>query len=97
MPDYILLMHGDVTMPEAPQMWENYLSALHAAGVFEGGSSIGPGVALRKGAPPAPLSAHLTGFLRVTAADATAAQALVEGNPVYESGGTVEVRDLPRD
>ena len=53
--------------------------------------------ALRQGADAAPLTAQLAGFIRVRAADLTAAQALVAGNPVYECGGTVEVRELPLD
>ena len=97
MPDYILLMHDDVVAPETPEMWDHYLTTLRAAGVFEGGSSIGRGVALRNSAAAAPLSAQLVGFIRVTAPDDAAARRLVDGNPVYECGGTVEVRELPRD
>jgi hypothetical protein len=46
---------------------------------------------------PAPESAHFTGFIRVKAATMEDAVKLLNGNPVYESGGTVEVRELPRD
>jgi YCII-related domain len=97
MPEFILLMHDDtLRFPDSAQ-WDAYIGVLHARGAFVGGSSIGGGVALRAGAAPAPLTAQLAGFIRVRAADLAAAQALVAGNPVYASGGTVEVRELPLD
>ena len=70
---------------------------LRARGAFDGGSAIGGGVALRKEGEPATLSSGLTGYIRGQADDLAGAQALVAGNPVYEAGGTVEVRELPRD
>jgi hypothetical protein len=42
------------------------------------------------------MSSHLSGFIRVAAADLAAARGLVAGNPVFEAGGTVEIRELPR-
>ncbi|TFU06348.1 hypothetical protein EUV02_04975 [Polymorphobacter arshaanensis] len=97
MPEYILLMHGDTPRTPDATLWDAYFAALHAQGAFVGGSSIGDGVTLRKGATAAPLTAQLAGFIRIRAADLPAAQALVSGNPVYECGGTVEVRELPLD
>ncbi len=82
---------------EAPDAWEAYIGRLIAEGVFAGGSSLGAGQAVRKAAAAAPESAHLAGFLRVTAASLAQALALVEGNPTYEAGGTVEVRELVED
>jgi hypothetical protein len=38
----------------------------------------------------------LTGFIRVRAKSLEQAKALVAGNPLYEAGGTVEIRELPR-
>ena len=37
------------------------------------------------------------GFIRVRAADIEAARHFLAGNPVYEGGGTVEIRELPVD
>ena len=92
MADYILLMHDDAP---GGLDWDPYLSTLREAGVFQGGSSIGEGSCARKsGEPPAP-TAHITGFIRVTAPDFAHAQSLLAGNPVYEAGGTVEIRELP--
>ncbi len=97
MANYIFLMHDDATVPVRGDAWPPYLERLRASGAFRGGSAIGPGVCLRKtGAPPA-TTGHLGGFLRVEVADLEQARALVAGNPVYEAGGTVEVRELPRD
>jgi len=39
---------------------------------------------------------HLTGFLRITAEDLAPAQRRLAGNPVFEAGGTIEIRDVPR-
>lgn len=94
MADYIFLMHDDAA-GGAGLDWERYLSRLREAGVFQGGSAIGNGQCERKsGATPAP-TAHITGFVRVTAENMAHAQRLLAGNPVYEAGGTVEIRELP--
>lgn len=96
MNDYILLMHKDATAPVSDDAWGPYFERLRALGAFEGGSAIGGGVAVRKHLAPAALTAQLGGFIRVTAVSLEAAKALVAGNPVYEAGGTVEVRELPK-
>jgi hypothetical protein len=94
MADYIFLMHDDAA-GGAGLDWERYLSRLREAGVFQGGSAIGNGQCERKsGATPAP-TAHITGFIRVTARDMDHARLLLAGNPVFEAGGTVEIRELP--
>ena len=99
MNDYILLMHNDVPEGQSrpPLEWAAYLTKLCEAGVFEGGSSIGGGVCIRKAGVPRYVSSHIAGYIRVRAADLDAARALVVGNPVYEEGGTVEIRELPTD
>ncbi len=92
MADYILLMHEDAP---GGLDWDPYLSKLREAGVFQGGSAIGEGACFRKaGAAPEP-TAHIGGFVRVTAVDLEAARRLLAGNPVFEAGGTVEIRELP--
>ena len=95
MADFIFLMHDDAAGGDGLD-WDPYLTKLREAGVFQGGSSIGAGACVRKaGATPDP-TAHLSGFIRVTARDFAHAQSLLPGNPVYEAGGTVEIRELPR-
>jgi hypothetical protein len=96
MTDFILLMHNDATTLLSPDMWPPYLASLQTRGSFDGGSAIGPGATFRKEGAPGDTSAHLGGYLRVRAADLKAARALLAGNPVFESGGTVEIRELPR-
>ena len=97
MPAFLLLMHNDTTAEESGAMWESYLATLRSKGAFAGGSSIGTGECIRKAGDPTPVARHLTGYARVEAADLAAARALVEGNPVYECGGTVEIRELTED
>jgi len=96
MRDYILLMHDDAPQAPTPEMWDTYLDYLRTCERFGGGSAIGTGESVRKDGTPAPLAAGLIGYVRIRAHDLADAKTLVAGNPVYESGGTVEVRELPR-
>lgn len=96
MPDFIFLMHNDAPAGPRAAAWPPYLAKLQAAGVFDGGSAIGGGECLRQGDAAAALS-PLGGYLRLQAKDIEAAKALLAGNPVYEAGGTVEIRELPRE
>ena len=96
MADYILLMHNDGGA-ESGADWGRYLEGLRATGKFSGGSAIGDGACFRRTGTPAPVSAQITGFIRVEADTLEAARAFLHGNPAYEAGATVEIRDLPRD
>lgn len=97
MTDYMLLMHDDALAEADDAAWSRYFETLHQSGAFEGGSSIGAGQCFRKSGEPGPLGAHLTGFIRIKAANLDAAKAFLLGNPVYDQGGTIEIRALPRD
>lgn len=99
MKDYILLMHdyADGRRNRDGTEWAAYLNKLRQAGVFQGGSSIGDGVCESKSGPAPEITRHLSGYIKVQAESLTEARALVVGNPVFEAGGTVEVRELPRD
>jgi hypothetical protein len=97
MGDFILLMHGDAAEQGSASAWQAYIEQLQAVGAFSGGSAIGTGLCLRKSGDPASPSDHLTGYIRVEAASLDDARRLVIGNPVFESGGTVEIRALPAD
>jgi hypothetical protein len=94
---YMLLMHNDTVVAEDGDAWGPYLSALRRSKQFEGGSSIGGGAGYRKDEFPGPVSRNLVGYLVVRALDEDAARLFLEGNPVYEAGGTVEIRELVED
>lgn len=99
MRDYIFLMHNDSAQSEnepSADLWGPYIEALKASGSFQGGSSIGPGACVNKGGHPMDISSNIVGFLRVRANDLNHARELVKGNPVFEAGGTVEIRELPK-
>jgi len=49
----------------------------------------------KRGAAPS-VTEHLTGYIRVKADSIEQAKALLAGNPHFEGGGTVEIRELPR-
>lgn len=96
MADYILLMHGDGGEERAAD-WEAYFDGLASAGRLRGGSAVGEGACYRKVGAPGPASKHLTGFVRIAADSLAEAETCLAGNPVYEAGGTVEIRLLPED
>src|SRR5664279_5444639 len=97
MRDFLLLMHNDVTARPTPEMWSSYFLFLRGRGVFEGGSSIGTGESFRKQGKPGNVSDQLSGYIRIRAKSLAEAKELLEGNPVFECGGTVEIRGLPLD
>jgi hypothetical protein len=47
------------------------------------------------GAAPA-ITGHVVGFIRVGADSLDHARTLLVGNPAFEAGGTVEIRELVR-
>lgn len=95
MADFLLLMHNDGG-PESDADWAVYLAKLEQLGVMRGGSAIGAGACVRKTGAVPPVTAHLAGFIRIEARDLTHARELLAGNPTYEAGGTVEIRELPK-
>ncbi|HEX7800866.1 MAG TPA: hypothetical protein VF402_10975 [Asticcacaulis sp.] len=96
MRDFLLLTHDDATEPATGEMWGAYFARLRTMGVFDGGSAIGRGEAFRKTGAPDAVSARLSGYIRVRAPSLSAARELLDGHPVYEAGGTVEIRELPK-
>jgi hypothetical protein len=97
--EFIVLIHDDAidnVLANAPQAWENYLQSLQASGCFSGGSAIGNGDTFRKRVL-AKATSGLNGFLRLRCIDLAKARALLEGNPAFEAGATVEIRELPQD
>jgi hypothetical protein len=95
--DFILLMYNDTTTPLRPEMWPAYFEELRTRGVFDGGSAIGSGKTFRRDGAVRGSSDLLGGYIRVRAPDLAAACELLAGNPVFECGGTVEIRELPRE
>ena len=95
MKEYIFFMHNDSPLGEN-ENWVPYIEMLQASGHFKGGSVIGGGACVRKQGVTPSISSHLSGFIRVEAQDLADAQGLLPGNPVFEAGGTVEIRELPR-
>lgn len=94
MADYIFLMHDDADVSD--HTWEPYILHLQERGVFQGGSAVGDGLCARKDGAGRPLTEHVTGFIRISADSIEQAKSLLIGNPLFEAGGTVEIRELPR-
>lgn len=99
MNDYLLLMHDHAPADARQQQeasWPAYLARLRASGCFEGGSAIGGGICVTKDGVADDITGKLTGYLKVRAESLDAARKFLPGNPVFETGGTVEIRELPR-
>lgn len=98
MKEFLLLMHTDGGAgAEDGDAWLRYFARLRSGGRFDGGSAIGPGASYRQGAEPTPSTLPIDGFIRVRAESLEDARRFLEGNPVYESGGSVEIRELPHN
>jgi len=100
MPEFIVFMYNDAvdrSIANDGQAWGAYLANLKATGSFNGGSSIGRGSRYKKGSQQSPSELSIEGFIRIEATSATEAQVVLEGNPNYEAGGTVEIRELLQD
>ena len=95
MADFLLLMHDDARVEIPGEAWGRYFAMLREAEAFAGGSSIGDGATFRKDGAMVSLTPRIAGYIRLSAADFDAARALIAGNPVFEHGGTVELRELP--
>lgn len=98
MADFLFLMHDDVP-PGAighENNWTRYIARLQASGHFQGGSAIGEGLCARRAGAVKGITSHLVGYIRVRADSLDDARALLVGNPVFEAGGTVEIRALPQ-
>jgi hypothetical protein len=96
MPDFIVFMHDD-TGGVVLAAWAPYLAGLGRGGRLQRGSAVGGGGCFRRAVPPAGISAHITGLIRITAENLAEARTCLDGNPVFEAGGTVEIRALPAD
>jgi hypothetical protein len=91
MAEYILFMHDDAD--DDPRAWDPYLRTLRQSGAC---SAIGDGICVRKSGPAPAITDHLSGYIRLTADSIDHAKSFLAGNPVFEAGGTVEIRELPR-
>jgi hypothetical protein len=98
MNDYIFFMHNDAKEEthNRGEDWAAYFARLSQAGAFQGGSAIGDGVCLSKAGTARGITPQLSGYIRVRAESLDRARELVQGNPVFEAGGTVEIRELPK-
>ncbi|MGE0627226.1 MAG: hypothetical protein AB7O43_05325 [Hyphomicrobiaceae bacterium] len=95
MQEFLLLMHNDYDSHGAVENWQPYLDKLSSVGALRGGSAIGAGVTICKAGHARAITGHLTGYLKILARNIDDARELVQGNPVYEAGGAVEIRELP--
>jgi hypothetical protein len=97
MHDYILLMHDDTresSRVDTGAAWSSYIEALNKSGHFLGGSAMGGGKCFSLSAATKEITTHITGYIRVQAASLDDARKFLHGNPVFEAGGTVEIREL---
>lgn len=85
MAQYVMIMMGSASSGD----WDTYIGKLIESGGFRGGSSLGRGARICRGRGDGECS--ITGYIRLEAADLAEARQLIEGNPLYEAGGTIEL------
>jgi hypothetical protein len=97
MNDYILLMYDSAESARAStdSDWDVYIKKLAEGGRFGGGSAIGKGWSASKAGGNGTVDSDLSGFIRVSAASLEEARNFLAGNPTYEGGGRVDIRELP--
>ena len=88
MAEFMMLMKGTSEYED----WKIYINSLRGTGMFRGGSALGNVLYANK--QNINRSCSITGFIRFEADHLSQIQALIEGNPVYESGGEVELLEL---
>lgn len=99
MNEYILFMHSDVLAPSIANdedSWGRYIGELRMSGCFDGGSAVGLGAVFKQNCDAESAPSAITGYLRVRADNMEAAKEFLKGNPTFEAGGTVEIRELLR-
>lgn len=85
MPEYVMIMMGSASDGD----WDTYVESLIESGKFRGGSSLGNGISVAKGAKDG--ECQVTGFMRFSADNIEEIRHLLAGNPLYEAGGRIEV------
>ena len=88
MAEFMMLMKGTSENGD----WNAYIARLTTTGLFRGGSALSNGLCATK--PDNHRPCTVTGFMRFEADTIQQIQALLPGNPVYESGGEVELLEL---
>lgn len=85
MTDFVMVMFGTGTGGD----WDIYIERLIQSGKFRGGSSLGKGVSVSKEDGDGPC--QISGYMRFSAENIDEVRGLLAGNPLYESGGRVEI------
>ena len=80
-----MLMKGSTASGD----WDDYIEKLVSSGKFRGGSSLGNGVSVVKGKVDGGF--EVTGYMRFSAESIEEVKELIDGNPVYEAGGSIEL------
>ena len=96
MAEYLLLMHADAREPVSESRWDAYIDILVSIGAMRAGSAIGGGRSSRKLGDPANVTEQIVGYLKIEAESVDQAETMLAGNPIFEAGGTVEIRELPQ-
>ncbi|MEM7327316.1 MAG: hypothetical protein AAF437_01175 [Pseudomonadota bacterium] len=95
MAEFLFLMHADTRKPVSEDRWRKYIETLVSMGAMRAGSAVGNGRSFRGSGRPAKVSDDIVGYLKIEAETFDHAETMLAGNPVFEAGGTVEIRALP--
>ena len=88
MAEFMMIMKGNAATDD----WQPYIEKLIATGFFRGGSAFGKGLCVTSTGVGEDCIA--TGYMRFEADSMDDVQSLLDGNPVLETGGAVEIHEL---
>lgn len=93
MAEFMVLMKGDGRSTTGD--WAGYIDKLRKTEHFRGGSSLGNGIAISDRTDAE--NCTVTGFMRFDAETIEEVRSLLDGNPLYDAGGNIEVLELIKD
>jgi hypothetical protein len=100
MKEFLILNYNDVTdsqLANDPERWSNYVAMLRSRQALVDGSALGNGILCRIGQPDRTAVSGVDGVLRIRADSLAAARDCLQGNPTWDGGGTVEIREWVTD
>lgn len=87
----MMLMKGN----SDSESWPSYIQTLMNSGMFRGGSALGNGVCISQTGEEQ--ACTISGFIRFEAESLAELRPLLQGNPILEAGGKVELVELIED
>ena len=92
--EYILFIHNNTDTPTKDEDWSHFFNLAKSSGLFWGGSEIGAQIQLGR-KEVADTTKSVVGYMRFETDDIEVLKILLNEHPVFKSGGTLELCELP--